>query len=277
MKKNIKKIFYFLEKLRIIHMLFNKIYKLHSNYLEDLNLSKGNLFHSLKLELNDFKVLNGPFKDLIYYSSESLAFENFNKIIGTYELELHPILYHLFMKKYDIIIDIGSAEGYYVVGFTTKWPEAQIFAYDNNPQVIFKLKEMLKKNNILDRVIIKEWCDENELLSLPQSKKILLLSDCEGYEINLFTDKVIKHLKNCDFIIEAHDGYERNISKTLIKRFRKDFKITIIKQKKRRIKDFPLNTNASDFQKISAMYEGKGYWLRWLFIESKGNVENVEL
>lgn len=143
MKKNIKKIFYVLQKLRIIHMLFEKVSKLHSNYLEDLNLSKGNLFHLLKL--NDFKVLNGPFKDLIYYSSESLAFENFKKIIGTYEMELHPILYQLFKKKYDIIIDIGSAEGYYVVGFARKWPEAQIFAYDNNPQVIVKLKEMLKK------------------------------------------------------------------------------------------------------------------------------------
>ena len=266
MKEKVKKLYYLLKKNRLLALILNKIVMLDKIYISDSQRARIELYNKLKLSIP--VVCAGPFKGLKYYS-EKRALDAIPKIIGSYELELLPITDRVLKKQYDLVIDIGAAEGYYVIGFANKWPKLKIIAYDNDPLVREELSKMLEINNVSERVLVKDFCDEKELLSLPKDVKALIISDCEGYEAELFSSNVISNLKNCDFIIEAHDGYNRNISKTLIQRFKENYKqVKVIRQKKRRIKDFPLIVNSSEFSKLASMYEGRGFWLRWLFIES---------
>jgi hypothetical protein len=39
-----------------------------------------------------------------------------SKLLGTYESELHPVLHEILIKPYELIVDVGSAEGYYAIG-----------------------------------------------------------------------------------------------------------------------------------------------------------------
>lgn len=267
MKEKIFKFYFRLRAKRLFNMLIKKIIMLENKYLEGSSKATEEIYQ--KLNFSNPYVCAGPFKGIKYYS-KTRAVDAINKIIGTYELELHPIIEKTLLKNYDLVIDIGAAEGYYVIGFAKRWPNLKILAYDNDSVVRKELTKMLEVNNVKGRVNIKEFCDKKELLTLRSDIRALIISDCEGYEYDLFKDDVIKHLKYCDFIIESHDGFDRKVSKTLIKRFKdnnSNINIKIIKQKKRKISDFPFKMDASLFNKLAVMDEGRGYFLRWIFIE----------
>lgn len=269
MKEKAKKIYYILRKNRVLSKIFKIIISLERKYLCDLNRDKSSLYEVLNLSAP--VIQSGPFKGIKYYS-EKRALDALPKIVGTYELELFPVIDRLLTKQYDLVLDVGSAEGYYVIGFAKKWPKTKIIAYDNDHNVRKELVKMLEINNVNELVEVKEFCDEKELLSLPENIRALIISDCEGYEIELFQSKIIKYLKNCDFLIEAHDGYKKIISRTLISRFKHTHTIQTIKQKKRTLKDFPLNIKSTQRNKLASMYEGRGYWVKWLYLESKTSI-----
>ena len=70
------------------------------------------------------KVQMGPFAGMEFLSNV-LEGCYIPKLLGTYEMELHPTWIRLRqLRKYRTIIDIGAAEGYYAVGLALMFPEA---------------------------------------------------------------------------------------------------------------------------------------------------------
>ena len=67
-------------------------------------------------------------------------------LIGTWELELSPVLKEIFKKKFSSIFVIGAAEGYYAVGFSRYLPDTKIFAFEKQCDYREKL-ERLKISN----------------------------------------------------------------------------------------------------------------------------------
>jgi len=183
MKKIIFELFIFLRKFKFFELIINKIVVLEKRYKEKQHQSIKYLYSKLNMKIPT--ILAGPFKGIKYYSDER-ALTAISKAIGTYELELVPIIKHVLKKRYDLIIDIGAAEGYYVIGFAKNYPNIKIIAYDYDPFVREELKKMVKLNNVESQVTIKEFCDEKELLALPSNINALIVSDCEGYELKLF-------------------------------------------------------------------------------------------
>jgi hypothetical protein len=62
-------------------------------------------------------VLHGPFEGMIYPATSLHDRNSVPKILGSYECELHDVIDSALRKKYYLAIDVGSAEGYYAVGF----------------------------------------------------------------------------------------------------------------------------------------------------------------
>src|ERR1035441_10269867 len=57
-------------------------------------------------------VLNGPFEGMRYLQA-SVGSVLSPKLVGSYEAELHPFIERVTSGRYDIVVDIGCAEGYY--------------------------------------------------------------------------------------------------------------------------------------------------------------------
>ena len=65
-----------------------------------------------------YVVQDGPFRGM-EYKCDSIWGSKYPKLVGSYEFELQPIVRYLFQKKFDTVINIGAAEGYYAVGWAT--------------------------------------------------------------------------------------------------------------------------------------------------------------
>jgi hypothetical protein len=46
---------------------------------------------------------------------------------------LHDIVETAITRRYDRVINVGCAEGYYAVGFATRMPETDVIAFDIDP------------------------------------------------------------------------------------------------------------------------------------------------
>ena len=176
----------------------------------------------------DLTVIHGPFKGMRYPESRSIGSSFTPKILGSYERELHPILEKICITDYSEIVDIGCAEGYYAVGLAMRLPKTTVFAYDTDRDAIRFCKKMAEINNVADRLITGANCDTNTLLAIPLTKKALILSDCEGYERELFTENIVAALKGHDFLIEIHDFVDIEISSVIRRRFQNTHFISVI-------------------------------------------------
>ena len=221
----------------------------------------------------DKVVLNGPFIGMKYPKLESNGSSLYPKLLGSYEKEIQYLIYKLINNNYSKVVDIGSAEGYYAVGFALKSPKSIIMAFDSDSVALENCKNMAKQNHVLDRVQLSSWCSK-EILLKEDLKNSLIISDCEGYEKELFLDNdIVKHLKDTTLLIETHDHVDINISNKLKSYFSNSHKVESIyslddfsKLKNYEfscLKDFDLRT------KKEIIFEGRGYIQEWLILYPK--------
>jgi 23S rRNA U2552 (ribose-2'-O)-methylase RlmE/FtsJ len=178
------------------------------------------LSQKFEVILEDPVVKNGPLKGLIYPGFISYGSSIYPKIIGSYERELHPTLFEIIYSKFNNIIDIGSAEGYYAVGLAKKSPNSKIIAFDIKQEANKLCKKLATLNNVENRILIQQKCDSNWLLKYKFTVNDLIICDCEGYEKELFTKKNIENLRNTTLLIEVHDFVDLTISNFLQDLFR---------------------------------------------------------
>jgi hypothetical protein len=149
-------------------------------------------------------VLFGPFKGLKYTGECAISLYSTPALLGTYEKELHPWIERITPHKYERIVDLGSAEGYYAVGMALR-ADIEIDAYETDPGARRTCREMAEFNGVSHLVRIHSWCKQEELLRLA-GRRCFILSDIEGFETSLFTQNVVRALAKSDIIIELHDG-----------------------------------------------------------------------
>lgn len=167
----------------------------------------------------DLVVRHGPFQGLQYPHALSVGSALFPKLLGCYELEIQPLISELCTRQYAEIIDVGCAEGYYAVGMARRVAGARVFAYDVDPLARAECQSMAKLNGVEERVTVSGFCDAATLLAFQFSGRGLIISDCEGYETELFTESVAKHLANHDVLVEVHDFVNPDASRLLRSRF----------------------------------------------------------
>ncbi len=163
-------------------------------------------------------VLHGPFRGMKYSMGSLLSRHAIPILFGTYELELHPIIEEVASRHYDRIIDIGCAEGYYAVGLAQRM-DATVYAFDCEPRARFYCRQMARENRVADRIHVMSWCSARTLKNLADGR-CLIIADCEGYEVDLFSDDVVTALKNCDLIVELHGVPGKDAGSILLERFR---------------------------------------------------------
>lgn len=169
------------------------------------------------IEKHGLQVRYGPFAGLRYTAAAAKNRLILPKLLGTYECELHDIVANVQKAGYDTIVDVGCGEGYYTTGLalTTK---ARVLAYDAEKGELAFARMMAEENGVAAQIEFRRWCSLEELIKVAgESDRLFVLSDCEGYEIELFTEEVIARLRNADILIELHGDVKPELMRRLEK------------------------------------------------------------
>jgi hypothetical protein len=215
-------------------------------------------------------VSGGPFKGMKYIN-EATGSRYMPKLVGSYECELNPVLNDIISAGYEVIIDIGCAEGYYAVGLAMRMPNARVYAFDTDKHAQDLCLKLAKLNGVEDRVIIGGFCDTDRLNKII-SGKTFLLCDCEGYELELIDSSKAPALNQADMIVELHDFVNSEISSTIISRFKVSHDIVIIDSvKERAAADFPVIAALPNHLQQTATNEVRPGVMQWAWMCANRN------
>jgi hypothetical protein len=187
-------------------------------------------------------VLSGPFKGMRYIV-DAVGSAWLPKVLGIYEMELHSVIEQLISEPCDVIIDVGSAEGYYAVGLSLRLRPQKTWAFDTNPRANLLVRNLAAANDLADIVQPDGFCDTERLEKVLQTAKFpLLVCDCEGYETELLNPAKVPSLAKCRVLVEAHDeARDGPVISTLRNRFDISHSIETVIPRKRSAQDLPQN------------------------------------
>lgn len=155
------------------------------------------------------RVQEGPFAGLIL-TDMAHAEQIGPYLLGVYESELDEAWDTVLRGTYTQIIDIGAKFGYYAVGLAKQFPDASVVAFDTDWWARKATRQMASANRA-GNVGVKGYCSP-EWLAQHAHAAALIISDCEGYEAELFSPKVISRLRHATLIIETHDCFVPGVS-----------------------------------------------------------------
>ena len=152
-------------------------------------------------------VRSGPFAGMVYPLEVATTRWSVPKLLGSYESELHPFLEKVGKRRYDCVIDIGSAEGYYASGLAGML-RVPVYAYDPEPlEKAFSVK-MSERNGVSHLVTMSDLFVVDDMRRFAGTRA-LVLCDCEGFEEVLFRPDTLELTRNWDLIIELHGAADK--------------------------------------------------------------------
>ncbi len=218
----------------------------------------------------ELTVLSGPFEGLKYPGFHSHGSALFPKLAGSYECELHAIFQEVIKTgKITQVIDIGCAEGYYAVGLALRLPRATVYGYDLNKEALALCHEMALANGVQDRVVLKGAFVPSTFSEFDFHVPTFIITDCEGFELELYTEESVRLLSNVTLLIELHDFVDRAITATLTKLFAPSHHIQLIQGTSRNPRLFPEIRSLNRFEQEFVLDERRPEKMNWLFVQPR--------
>jgi len=216
-------------------------------------------------------VQHGPFVGmrLIDESSWGVDGNIAPKLLGVYEKELHDIFIKVAQRRYGAIVDVGSAEGFYAVGLARMFPGVPVYAYDADPVALALTKRAAEANGVSAQVTLRGFCDPAALGNLAHADgPLLVLSDCEGYEMTLFDSEDTRSaLRTSDLVIECHDLLVPKCTEKLVEIMEGTHRVTVIRAGGRDPNAFDFLAELSDSDRWQAVNEYRAYRMNWLWCD----------
>lgn len=174
------------------------------------------------------RVAQGPFRGMKLVNA-AFGSSLMPKMVGTYELEIQQDIEDLLKNNYRYFMDVGAAEGYYAVGLTMRMAArgTKTFAYDIASESYRAVKQAADWNGVLEKIEMYSLCRHSDF-EIAKSGPTLVICDIEGAEKDLMNPDAAPGLRNCDLIVEVHDGScKKTILELLSNRFRKTHTIHV--------------------------------------------------
>ena len=228
---------------------------------------RSELISNTLAERSGTKVLSGPFKGMEYPVRASEGSRS-ARLLGAYEAGLAPVIEEIVTKAYPVVIDVGSAEGYYAVGLARRLPKARVLARDANPRAQALCAALAAANGVADRVEIGGLMAHADF-DLCSAHKTLVVCDIEGAEAELLDPARAPGLRAADILVEAHDCMHHGLSHTLVERFKATHRIRVIG---RHLDDSGLPDwmeALSDLDRLVALWEWRSGPTPWLWMVKK--------
>jgi hypothetical protein len=168
-----------------------------------------------------------PIGSLYSPSRGAMMAQDLPKFLGTYEAALYPAIRRLTARPYDIILNIGCAEGYYTVGFARVIPNTRVLAFDNDSIQRARCRANIQLNSVSDRVSVDSHFD-GKLFNKFAGQEVLVICDIEGGEIELIRPDRWHDLEEMDFLIELNEDRIDDIVSLFRERFQTTHELTHI-------------------------------------------------
>jgi predicted O-methyltransferase YrrM len=200
-------------------------------------------------------VMSGPFQGMRYLNDPA-DFLDYSMLLGTYERELHPIIASLASSGLRTIIDVGAAQGFYVVGLARNCPDARIVAFESNPEGVEQLHRMARANGVDGRIETRGFCSPEALAeAIHEPSKTLVIMDIDGGEKDLLDPALVPALGRCTILLEEHDFLVPGIIDLIHQRFASTHAIERIEQETRTKSDLPMRSAVLDRWLVATMNE----------------------
>lgn len=138
-------------------------------------------------------------------------------LLGTYEMELHPWWDEILASPFDLIVDVGAQFGYYAVGLARRYPAVPVVAFDTDRWARRAIIRTAAENNVTN-VIVRDYCTP-EWFAGNLKPRSLIVSDCEGAELELFGSGRISPFKSVTMLIELHEDNAPGVTAAILRRF----------------------------------------------------------
>lgn len=216
---------------------------------------------------HDGRVASGIFQGM-RYAPTAFGSALLPKLVGSYEVELTPALNELLLVKPKVIIDIGSAEGYYAVGLALKLPSATVHAFDTSSAARALCRRLARMNGVADRVRVSGLCTHDTLNSLDLESS-MIIRDCEGCESTLLDPALAPSLRRAYIIVELHEHLAEGTTSTLTGRFETSHEIHVVPVTERRLDAFPCIAELPESDQSLAVAEARVEGQSWLVMKPK--------
>lgn len=212
-------------------------------------------------------VLSGPFAGMAYPVRAAEGSRS-ARLLGCYEASLAPVFETVIARAYPLVIDIGSAEGYYATGLARRMPATTVLARDSNPTARALCARMAEANTVSARVHIGGTMDHADF-SICTAQPTFILCDIEGAERDLLDPARAPGLIHADILVEVHEATHPGLLTLLAARFTATHHITRID---RTLAPEALPAWAetlSDLDRLLLLWEWRATPTPWLWMDRK--------
>lgn len=210
----------------------------------------------------------GPFKGLRY--PPGWADSRFEKIIGAYEAELHPVIESVCATPYTDIVNIGAAEGYYAAGLARRIPSATVHAFEMDEARRQMCRAMAELNGVGERVRVLGAATVEALRQLSLGARVLVVCDCEGAERELLNPAAVPWLAGADVLVEVHEFMAPGVANALRERFGGTHTLHVIPTAGLAYANYPVLQQLT-FAEIHAMVgEERARLMEWFWFKTTG-------
>jgi hypothetical protein len=239
----------------------------YNNILYEIRSELGRVMHSS---------FNGVIQDNVFKgcilpgSSEWSGTQDLSsKLLGTYEQDILEFL-NKTKGSYKFLIDIGAADGYYVVGSVFAGIVDRAYGFEINEKSRDAMIENAKINNVLDSVYVDSEATLSKINSILNDQNQgsgIFIIDIEGAEFDLLTYSFLKACKNSTLIVEIHEENDlSNKYKDIIDYCSNFFDINYFHNRTKTIPDLPpINTINDNFRWLLCS-EGRFKQMHWLVL-----------
>jgi len=220
-------------------------------------------------------VAHGPFKGLTldatpFWGRADIA----SMLLGCYELEVIEALHSQEFLSKSHFVDIGAADGYYVVGGlkSGRFKTADCFELTESGRGA--ILKNAQRNGVADRLRIFEKADRYfpAILADIDWGNTVVLCDIEGAELELFDDNCLSAMSGAMILIEIHNWVENFWQRyeALLERIFKKYKVRFLERSRLPAYSLPELRGMHDDNRMLILSEGRPNVMRFLQLVSLG-------
>ncbi len=214
-------------------------------------------------------VQGGPFVGMLYVE-QAVGSNYLHKLIGSYEAILHPFLRSIVQDPPKKIIDIGSAEGYYLVGLGRLLPDVSLVGFETENSGRDLTRQMYELNKLSNPLILEGSADARNIGQHLTGDE-LLICDCEGGEMDILDPAICPELKQVRYaVIELHDFIRPGIQNALRQRFAETHEIKLVRFEMADPEQFPFLSSIQNKKDRYELLRERGWQEQeWMILTRK--------
>lgn len=235
-----------------------------NNGLRLLAKYRSTLIQNTLIQKYGTRVLAGPFTgvELPENNAEGCYVP---KLLGCYESELHPCWEKAKNSGYEVILNIGCAEGYYAIGLARLLPGAEVRAYDIDQNARRICQRMAEANGVTLRIGARF---RGEDFAEFAGRRTLVVCDIEGGELDLLDPAKYPALRDLDLVVELHQTPRGHAVNLLPPRFAGSHEIEILYPRGRDIALPDMFKGLSNLDQLLAVWEWRATPTPWAVMHS---------